>query len=38
MLRKEFHGFATGIQVPCIDGGMFGGIIFFLQNLITEIP
>lgn len=38
MLNKEFHGFAAGIHVPCIDGGLFGGTILFSQNLITEIP
>ena len=38
MLNKEFHGFAAGIHVPCIDGGLFGGTIHFSQNLITEIP
>ena len=38
MLNKEFHGFAAGIHVPCIDGGLFGGTIPFSQNLITEIP
>jgi hypothetical protein len=38
MLNKEFHGFAAGIHVPSIDGGLFGGTIHFSQNLITEIP
>jgi len=36
MLNKEFQGFAAGIHVPCIVGGLFGGTILFLQNLITE--
>jgi hypothetical protein len=38
MPNKEFHGFATGIHVPCIDGGLFGSTIPVSQNLITEIP
>jgi len=31
MLNKEFHGFAAGIHVPCIDGGLFGVTILFSQ-------
>jgi DNA-binding protein HU-beta len=29
MMNKEFHGFAAGIHVPCIAGGLFGGTIPF---------
>ena len=38
MLNKECRSIsAHGIHVPCISGGLFGGIILFFQNLITEI-
>jgi len=32
MLNKEFHGFAAGIHVPCIDGGLFGGTNLFFTK------
>ena len=38
MLNKKAHGFAAGIHVLCIDGGLFGSTIPVSQNLITEIP
>jgi len=32
LLNKEFHGFAAGIHVPRIDGGLFGGTISFFTK------
>jgi len=29
MLNKEFPGFAAGIHISRIDGGLFGGTILF---------